>query len=133
MSILLAISCSLQEDGQMVLRSCAKDGYYNFDVNFQDGARYRTAIVARYDAQQMPQGLVEMDIMLTSPDGDKYIDRVDFHIGEADGKIRDIKWPYRENVVLSGGQSGLWRVSIRPVDADVAPAISAMGFTYETY
>ena len=123
----------MQDGGAMVRCDETSDGFYKFEADFKDGCTYTTTIIARHDASSMPEGPLTLDVVLTSPRGDIYIDRVDFPMAISEWKsVKDASWTYRDNVVLEGPESGIWKIDIRPVDSVAARSIVAIGFLYET-
>ena len=129
---LAAISCDNDRGGDVVLSTRVKDGFYCVEAIFEEGVTYSTSIVARCDPGAVPGSCLALDIMLTSPQGDKYIDRVDFPLQTPYGRpIADLNLPYRGGVRMEGEKAGRWEIAIRPVDSLWDAAICSLGFFYE--
>lgn len=110
--LVAAASCREPEGewSDFVRSADAQDGVYVFDVPMSDSlAVYDLWIYARTDGE--PLSDVQMNVRLTSPEGDGFAETVYMSRISSKGD----KELYRSGLRVS--HPGVWRLSARPVDA----------------
>lgn len=140
--LMAVVSCSRYGQCRYVSKSdlSAADGNeFRFEAELFEGVVYETGIAIRYDVTSFQEDVVEMDICLISPRGDKYVERAEFPLSEVGeglvrtypvtvGGFREIEWVYRTNVRVEGPSAGGWKVGIKPVGENLMSALQGIGF-----
>lgn len=101
---------------------------------------YSTYIACRCKASAINGNRVPLLISVTSPSGEKALERVDFPLTEKcegvevkrSGSLVDIVWPYREHIV-PGNDTGTWVLMIKPLEKSAADNIYGIGLSYERH
>ena len=140
--LMAAVSCSRYGQCQYVNKSdlrAADGNEFHFEADLSEGEVYETGIAIRYDVTSFQEDVVEMDICLISPRGDKYVERAEFPLSEVGkglvrtypvtvGGFREIEWVYRTNIRVDGPSAGVWKVGIEPVGENLMSALQGIGF-----
>lgn len=124
----------------------SEDGGYCFEVELTDTtASYLTLIAARFNAKMIEKadsGTFPLNVTVTSPGGEVAAESIRLPFGDVEGKVKmgrqingtvDIEWQYRDNVRISGNQSGIWKINLRPVDKGLEKYLVGLGFSYKKH
>lgn len=98
---------------------------------------YSTYIACRCKASAIKGKHIPLLISVTSPSGEKALERVDFPLTadcpgvevKRSGGLVDIMWPYRDRIV-PGADTGLWQLAVKPLEESAARNIYGIGLSY---
>lgn len=143
---LTLISCARPVDGFAVIPvKSSGDGIFNFSANLDDTtAVYSTHLAARIESSRISGAdtTVAMDIIVKSPSGDVFAERVSFplrqiegvtHTGRSGNGTVDIEWPYRDSIRVGRNEAGLWSITVQPADRHCLEFITGIGFSYNRH
>lgn len=112
---------------------------FRYDIMLDEpGGCYSTRIACRCDAAGIGRESIPLLVAVVSPSGERSMEIVEMPLasgGEkarmrrSSGSVVDMEWSYRERIV-PGRDTGLWHISIRPVDRKMMQSIYGMGFSY---
>lgn len=117
----------------------SQQGRYDFSLALDDSTHsYTIALAARLVASRIPERQIGLEIRRTSPFGETAIERRSFplegdsiRITKGSGSVIDCEWILQERLQLSGAETGLWQLSVSPIDTNLLPAIYGIGLSYK--
>ena len=96
------------------------------------------ALAARLVASRIPERQIGLEIRRTSPFGETAIERRSFplegdsiRITKGSGSVIDCEWILQERLQLDGAETGLWQLSVSPIDTNLLTAIYGIGLSYK--
>ena len=143
---LLAVLASCDGSGQYSYMQTAdltadSEGIFWFKADLSDTVSYSSGIAMRYWPRKTGSLKMDFDIYLTSPTGEKFIERVSFPLSVTGdgpvrtfsllfGGVREIEWPYRHNIRVNAADAGIWCVGVEPLGKGTRSAIQGLGFFF---